>query len=94
MTFKYFNDCYFLFLYFFIKKFLLLVDFFFCFFMTFFAEIGSIQDIRFLKIKYKASSFLNMCRIWLVTKHVQQLIHKKIHNNSTFFLYPNKRFYG
>lgn len=84
MTFKYFNNCYLLFLYFYIKKILPSIDFVCCFFYF----------VKFLKIKRKASPRFNIFRVWLVSKHIQQPYHKKINNNSAFFLYPAKRFYG
>ena len=67
---------------------------YFFYFMTLFAEIGFFQDKRFVRIKHKASSCFSLCRIWLVSKRVQQLLDKKIHNNSIFVLYHAKRFYG
>ena len=96
MTFKYFNNRYLLFLYFYIKKILPSIGFVCCFFyfVKFFTEIGSVQNVKFLKIKHKASPRFNIFRFWLVSKHIQQPYHKKINNNSAFFLYPAKRFYG
>ncbi len=96
MTFKIFFYCYYLFLHFYVKKIFPLIDLicYFFYFMTLFAEIGFFQDKRFVRIKHKASSCFSLCRIWLVSKRVQQLLDKKIHNNSIFFLYHAKRFYG